>query len=109
MSESKAFFYGRVGNQSQLEAGKKAWNPGFLPTKTELDRYECRHGMGYTKFDSAKDGLSVKMNFFVPVGENCEIHDLVLTNESSESKTVHVYGVMEWCLTRCRHMPACPM
>ena len=25
MSESKAFFYGRVGNQSQLEAGKKAW------------------------------------------------------------------------------------
>ena len=25
MSESKAFFYGRVGNQSQLVAGKKAW------------------------------------------------------------------------------------
>lgn len=25
MSESKAFSYGRVGNQSQLEAGKKAW------------------------------------------------------------------------------------
>ena len=30
------------------ETGKPAWNPGFLPTKTELDRYECRHGMGYT-------------------------------------------------------------
>lgn len=25
MSENKVFFYGRVGNQSQLEAGKKAW------------------------------------------------------------------------------------
>ena len=24
------------------EAGKPAWNPGFLPTRTELDRYECR-------------------------------------------------------------------
>ena len=80
------------------EAGKKAWNPGFLPTKTELDHYECRHGMGYTTFDSARDGLRVKMTFFVPVGENCEIHDLVLTNETGESKTVHVYGVMEWCL-----------
>jgi len=80
------------------EAGKKAWNPGFLPTKTELDRYECRHGMGYTTFDSAKDGLKAKMTFFVPVGENCEIHDLVLTNETGEVKTVHVYGVMEWCL-----------
>ena len=80
------------------ETGKPAWNPGFLPTKTELDRYECRHGMGYTTFDSAKDGLNVKMTFFVPVGENCELHDLVLTNESTEAKTVHVWGVMEWCL-----------
>ena len=54
--------------------------------------------MGYTTFDSAKDGLNAKMTFFVPVGENCELHDLVLTNESKEAKTVHVWGVMEWCL-----------
>ena len=80
------------------EAGKESWNPGFLPTKTPLDRYECRHGMGYTTFDSAKDGLSAKMTFFVPVGENCELHDLTLTNETAQAKTVHVFGVMEWCL-----------
>ena len=80
------------------EAGKPAWNPGFLPTRTPLDRYECRHGMGYSTFDSARDGLNAHMTFFVPVGENCEIHDLVLTNETSESKTVHLWGVMEWCL-----------
>ena len=80
------------------EQGKDAWNPGFLPTKTQLDRYECRHGMGYTTFDSAKDGLNAKMTFFVPVGENCELHDLVLTNETEEVKVVHVWGCMEWCL-----------
>ncbi|MGI6280309.1 MAG: GH36-type glycosyl hydrolase domain-containing protein [Acutalibacteraceae bacterium] len=80
------------------EAGKKAWNPGFLPTKTELDIYECRHGMGYTIFNSSKDGLKAKMTFFVPVNENCELHDMVLTNETDKEKTVHVYGVMEWCL-----------
>ena len=80
------------------EAGKPAWNPGWLPTKTKLDHYECRHGMGYTTFDSAKDGLHAKMTFFVPVGENCELHDLVLTNKTGYPKTVHVWGVMEWCL-----------
>ncbi len=80
------------------EAGKPAWNPGFLPTKTSLDRYACRHGMGYTILDSAKDGLRANMTFFVPLGETCELHDLVLTNESKETKTVHVWGVMEWCL-----------
>ncbi len=80
------------------EAGKKAWNPGFLPTKTELDSYACRHGMGYTVFSSAKDGLRAKMTFFVPKGENCELHDLVLSNETDAAKTVLVYGCMEWCL-----------
>ena len=80
------------------EAGKKAWNPGFLPTKTSLDHYECRHGMGYTAFDSVKDGLRANMTFFVPVGENCEIHDLTLTNETDTPKTIHIWGVMEWCL-----------
>ena len=80
------------------ESGKPAWNPGFQPTRMPLDRYECRHGMGYTIFDSEKDGLRAEMTFFVPVGENCELHDLRLTNLSADPKTVHVYGVMEWCL-----------
>lgn len=80
------------------ERGKRAWNPGWLPTKTELDRYECRHGMGYSVFDSAKDGLAARLTCFVPLGENCEVHDLQLTNESREEKRVLVYGCMEWCL-----------
>jgi len=80
------------------ESGKDAWNPGFLPTRTRLDRYECRHGMGYTVLDSTKDGLNAKITFFVPQGENCELHDLVLTNETADPKTVHIYGCMEWCL-----------
>ena len=80
------------------ETGKDAWNPGFLPTKTKLDSYECRHGMGYTTFDSKKDGLRAKMTFFVPVGENCELHDLTLTNEADSVKEIHLWGVMEWCL-----------
>ena len=80
------------------ESGKEAWNPGFLPTKTALDSYECRHGMGYTTLESGKDGLRTKLTFFVPKGENCELHDLVLTNETKEEKTVHIYGCMEWCL-----------
>ena len=80
------------------EAGKDPWNPGFLPARTPLDVYECRHGMGYTTFDCEKDGLEAKLTFFVPVGENCELHDLVLTNKTDKAKTVQVWCVMEWCL-----------
>ena len=33
------------------------WNPGFLPLKTKLDSYKCRHGLGYTVFESEKNNL----------------------------------------------------
>jgi len=80
------------------EKGKESWNPGWLPTRTELDSYECRHGMGYTIIHSSKDGLDAKMTFFVPIGDNCELHDLILTNKTDRVKHVMVWGLMEWCL-----------
>lgn len=80
------------------EPGKPAWNPGWLPTRTPLDRFECRHGMGYTIFNCEKDGLEARITCFVPLGENCELHDMVLTNHTREAKTLQVWGCMEWCL-----------
>ena len=80
------------------EKGRQAWNPGFLPTRTVLDSYECRHGMGYTVFDSRKDELRAELTCFVPLNENCELHALRLTNESAAEKRLLVYGCVEWCL-----------
>ena len=42
------------------------WNIGWQPVRAELDRYLCRHGLGYTIFESAKDGLFAKQETFVP-------------------------------------------
>ena len=80
------------------EQGKAAWSPAFLPEKTPLDCYECRHGLGYTRFSGEKDGLSAELTLFVPLGENCEIQDLTLRNLSREEKRVQIYGCVEWCL-----------
>ena len=80
------------------ERGKTAWNPAFLPTRTPLDAYECRHGLGYTTFLSEKDGLAAELTLFVPIGETCELHDLTLTNRGTLEKRVQIYGCMEWCL-----------
>ena len=27
------------------------WNPGWMPSKTPLDTYRCRHGLGYSVFE----------------------------------------------------------
>ncbi len=80
------------------ERGKPAWNPGFLPTRTPLDSYKCRVGMGYSVFEASKDGLSACVTAFVPLGENCELHDVVLSNTTRKKKSVQLYGCVEWCL-----------
>ena len=43
-----------VGKYLYIADGDATWNPGFRPTRTPLDRYECRHGLGYTRFRSAR-------------------------------------------------------
>ena len=80
------------------EEDKEAWNPGYMPCKTPLDDYRCRHGLGYTVIESKKDGLNSKLICFVPLGEDCEIHNLTLTNKSSSKKNIKLHSFVEWCL-----------
>jgi len=74
------------------------WSPSWKPCKTPLERYECRHGMGYTRITGEKDGLSASVLFFVPLHEWCEIQKVTLTNTGSEAKTFKLFSFEEWCL-----------
>ena len=74
------------------------WNPGFKPMNTPLDSYECRHGFGYTKISSSKNSLKADVLYMVPNGENCEVEQLTLTNDSLETKKISVTSFIEWCL-----------
>ena len=74
------------------------WNPGFKPTQTPLDKYECRHGLGYSRFISSKNGLSSDLLTFIPLEYWGEIHQLKLKNESVEVKKVQLFSFVEWCL-----------
>src|SRR5210317_2104621 len=48
------------------------WSPGWKPVKTELDNYECRHGLNYSRISSTKNDLSASVLYFVPRGDHCE-------------------------------------
>ena len=74
------------------------WNPGWQPVKTELDSYECRHGMGYSRYTSEKNGLEASLLAFVPVDENCEVNQLTFTNKSDKAKEFSVFSYIEFCL-----------
>lgn len=86
------------GRYYYINDGGTIWNPGFLPTKTKLDSYKCRHGLGYSVFESSKNDLAATLTCFVPLKDLCEINMLTIKNNSNKSKSITLHGVIEWCL-----------
>lgn len=78
--------------------GSDVWSPGYLPAKTELDSYRCRHGLGYTAIESEKNGIGCSLTLFVPIGSDCELNHMVLTNQTAHEKRITVFSAVEWCL-----------
>ena len=87
-----------VGRYLYVRDGDSVWNPGWKPTKTPLDRYECRHGLGYTRVLGAKDGVEVELCFFVPPGDDVEIWRTTVRNTDSTTKQLRLFSYVEFCL-----------
>ena len=86
------------GHYFYIKDGDTVWNPGWQPVQTELDSYECRHGMGYSIFTGVKNDLKAQVTSFVPMGYTCEVNKLTLTNESDTVKNFSVFSYVEFCL-----------
>ncbi len=78
--------------------GDTVWSPAFLPAKTPLDDYRCRHGLGYSVFEGKKDGLGSELTVMVPQHTDMELSKLVLKNETGSEKKITLYSAVEWCL-----------
>jgi len=74
------------------------WSPAWKPVKAALSEYECRHGMGYTRIRGARGGVRAEITSFVPLGANCEIHLVSVTNTSGSAASVSLWSYVEWCL-----------
>ena len=81
-----------------IKDGDTVWNPGWQPAKTELDRYTCRHGLGYSVIEGQKDGVSATQTLLVPQGDNCLLVRLTLKNETDAEKVLDVFPYVEFCL-----------
>lgn len=86
------------GRYFYLKEGSTIWSPTWQPVQTELDKYECRHGLGYTKISSVKNGLAVEVLYFVPLDFDCEIHRVTLTNQTTTTKNIQLFSCIEFCL-----------
>ncbi|HPJ14792.1 MAG TPA: glycosyl transferase [Spirochaetota bacterium] len=74
------------------------WSPSWKPCKTDLDKYECRHGMSYTVIKGEKNGIAAETLFFVPLKTWAEVQKVKLTNNNKETKKIKLFSFQEWCL-----------
>jgi len=86
------------GRYFYINDGGDVWSPSYLPVKAELDGYECRHGLGYTRITGSRGGVKADVLFFVPIGENAEVQKVTLTNESDGEKSFTLFSFIEFCL-----------
>ena len=81
-----------------IKDGDTVWNPGWQPTKTPLDSYSCRHGLGYTILEGKKDGVTARQELFVPKGDACELDRVTVCNGSTIVKELDLFSYVEFCL-----------
>ncbi|GAB2607516.1 glycosyl transferase [Streptomyces capparidis] len=74
------------------------WSPSWQPTGSDLDDYECRHGLSYTAIASARTGVRAETLYFVPLGENLEVWRLRVTNTRDTALDLSVFSSVEFCL-----------
>jgi len=86
------------GRYIYIRDGDSVWNPMWKPLKVDLDQYECRHGLGYTKFSSIKDGLEVEVTVMIPLNSRHEVWNVRFKNTSTKVKDIRLWGFVEWCL-----------
>ncbi|PTW00921.1 cellobiose phosphorylase [Halanaerobium saccharolyticum] len=74
------------------------FSPAWAPQKSELDSYQCRHGLGYTVIESEKNNLKTEMKFFVPKGDNAELHQIKIKNLADSRRKLKLFSFLEFCL-----------
>lgn len=92
---SRSYYLSVIGKDGKPV---ETWSPTFLPARTQLDSYKCRHGIGYTVFEASRAGVSSTLTAFVPLHTHAEVNRLELSNDSGAPVTLDVTGAVEWCL-----------
>jgi N,N'-diacetylchitobiose phosphorylase len=74
------------------------WSISWQPVAKPLDtaKYECRHGLSYSKFRCEYGGIRAEQCVFIPVNDPVELWDVVLENTGDRPRRVSVCSYLEF-------------
>jgi cellobiose phosphorylase len=74
------------------------WSVGYMPVKRPVERYECRHGLGYSRIASHGKDITTSLLAFVPLGANCEVLQVAVENHATQARRLKLFSYVEFCL-----------
>ncbi len=76
----------------------KFWTLSWQPAGADPEAYKVIHGLGYTIIESFVEGIHARVTYFVPLNNNHEIWNIVLTNKSGKKRRLSLTGYVEFAL-----------
>ncbi len=74
------------------------WTISWQPTGKDLSkaRYECRHGLSYSKFSCDHQGIQASQLIFIPINDDVELWDVRIRNTSGRPRRLSVFSYVEF-------------
>jgi len=79
------------------ESGRH-WSLTRQPVGAAHDRFQCRHGLGYTVFEMVAAEIETELRAFVPVEDPVEIWTATLHNSGLSPRRLTLFPYLEWHL-----------
>ena len=78
------------------------WSVSWQPVGKDLNeaKYECRHGLSYSKYGCEYRGIGARQTVFIPLSEPVELWDVTLKNLTDRPRRLSVYSYLEFSFHR---------
>jgi N,N'-diacetylchitobiose phosphorylase len=74
------------------------WSVSWQPVGKDLTKakYECRHGLSYSKFSCVYQGIQAEQTLFIPLPDDVELWDVKIKNTSGRARQLSVFSYCEF-------------
>jgi N,N'-diacetylchitobiose phosphorylase len=74
------------------------WSVSWQPVGKDLTKakYECRHGLSYSKFSCDYRQIQAEQTLFIPLDDDVELWDVRIRNTGSTKRRLSVFGYAEF-------------
>ncbi|MBI9016966.1 MAG: N,N'-diacetylchitobiose phosphorylase [Phycisphaerae bacterium] len=79
---------------------KDYWSISWQPVGKDLKKakYQCRHGLSYSKYACSYKGIEAEKTLFIPQGDDVELWDVKIKNTTKKTRNISLFSYVEFSL-----------